>query len=84
MLDFRLPMPAFRSCSRLFHLFRLCCLSITDGQHDFPAVKFHEVDTSSSSCRLSAVILPAQSYSANCPGAAAACTTEPALAAYRE
>ena len=35
--------------------------------NDLLAVKFQEVDTSSSSCRLSVVVLPAQSYLANCP-----------------
>ena len=84
MLSFLLPMPTFRSRLPLFQLFRLCCLCITEGHHDFTAVKFHDIDTSSFSCRLSAVILPAQSHLANCPGTVAACTTKPALAAYRE
>ena len=75
MLVFLFLMPAFRSRLRLFHLFRLCCLCITEGHHDLPAVKFHDIETSSSSCRLSALILPAQSFLANCSGAVAACTT---------
>ena len=81
MLDFLVPMPAFRSRSRLFHLFRLCCLCITEEHRDLPAVKFQDVDTSSSTCRLSVVILPVQSYLAD---PIAVCTTESALAAYRE
>ena len=84
MLNFLMPMPAFRSRSRIFYLFKLCCLCITEDHHDLPAVKFQDVDTSSSSCRLSAVILPAQSYLANCPDAIAVCTTETALTAYRK
>ena len=84
MLDFLVPMPAFQSRSRLFHLFKLCCICITEDHHDLPAVKFQDVDTSSLNCRLSAVILPAQSYLANCPDAIAVCTTESALTAYKE
>ena len=38
MLDFLVPMPAFRSRSRLFHLFRLCCLCITEEHRDLPDV----------------------------------------------
>ena len=84
MLEFLIPMPSFRSRSRLFYLFRLCCLCITESHQELPAIKFHDVDTSSPSCRLSAVILPAQSYLSNCPDAIATCTTETALAQYRE
>ena len=84
MLDFLIALPSFRSRSRLFHLFRLCCLCITEAHQELPTIKFHDVDTSSSSCRLSAVILPAQSYLSNCPEAIANCTTESALAQYRE
>ena len=84
MLDFLVPMPAFRSRSRLFHLFRLCCLCITEEHRGLLDVKFPDVYTSSPTCRLSAVILPAQSYLANCPDAIAVCTTETALSAYKE
>ena len=84
MLEFLIPIPSFRSRSRLFHLFRLCCLCITESHQELPTIKFHDVDTSSPSCRLSAVILPAQSYLSNCPDAIATCTTETALAQYRE
>ena len=80
--DFLIPMPLFRSRSRLFDLFRLCCLCIT--HQELPAIKIHDVDTSSPSCRHSALILPAQSYLSNCPDAIAICTTETTLAQYRE
>ena len=46
--------------------------------------KFQDVDTSSSRYRLSAVVLPVQSYLTNCPGAVAVCTTEAALTNYEE
>ena len=61
-----------------------CAVCITEAHQVLPAIKFHDVDTSSSSCRLSAVILPAHSYLSNCPDAVATCTTESALAQYRE
>ena len=84
MLDFLVPIPAFRNRARLFHLFRLCCLCMTEEHQNLPAIKFQDVDTSSPRCRLSAVILPAQSYLANCPSAVSVCTTESALAQYKE
>ena len=84
ILDFLVPIPAFRSRTRLFHLFRLCCLCITEEHQSLPAIKFQDVDTSSSHCRLSAVVLPAQSYLSNCPGAVSVCTTEAALVHYKE
>ena len=83
-IDFLIPIPAFRSRTRLFHLFRLCCLCITEEHQALPAIKFQDVDTSSSRCRLSAVVLPAQSYLTNCPGAVSVCTTEAALTNYKE
>ena len=84
ILDFLIPIPAFRSRTRLFHLIRLCCLCIIEEHQALPAIKFQDVDTSSSRCRLSAVVLPAQSYLTNCPGAVAVCTTEAALTNYKE
>ena len=84
ILDFLIPIPAFGSRTRLFHFFRLCCLCITEEHQAPPVIKFQDVDTSSSRCRLSAVVLPAQSYLTNCPGAVAVCTTEAALTNYKE
>ena len=78
------PMPALRSRINLFHLYRLCCLCITESHQDLPAIKFQDVDTSGDHCRLSSVILPAQSYLATCPGAIAVCTSESALVKYKE
>ena len=40
MLDFLVPMSALRSRSQLSHLFRLCCLCITEEHRDLPDVKF--------------------------------------------
>ena len=77
-------MPALRSRINLFHLYRLCCLCITESHQDLPAIKFQDVDTSDDHCRLSSVILPAQSYLAICPGAIAVCTSESALVKYKE
>ena len=84
VLEFLIPIPAFRSRARLFHLFRLCCLCITEGHQALPALKFQDVDTSSPRCRLSSVILPAQSYLTNCSGSVSVCTAEAALAHYKE
>ena len=84
VLHLLIPISEFRSRARLFRLFQLCCLCITEGHQTLPAVKFQDVDTSNSRCRLSAVILPAQSYLTNCPSAISVCTTEAALANYKE
>ena len=84
MLEFLIPMPSFRSPSRLFHLFRLCCLCITESHQELPTIKFHDVDTSSPSCRLSAVILPRSLICRIAPMLLPPCTTETALAQHRE
>ena len=84
VLDFLIPIPAFRSRARLFHIFRLCCLCISEGHQALPAIKFQDIDTSSPRCRLSSVILPAQSYLTNCSGSVSVCTAEAALAHYKE
>ena len=88
------PLPICLTSSRLcllseaipgfFYLFRLCCLCITEAHQELPAVKFRDDDPSSCGCQLSAVILPAQSYSFNCTGDSAACKTESASTKYRE
>ena len=84
VLELLTPMPALRSRTNLFHLYRLCCLCITESHQDLPAIKFQDVDTSSDHYRLSSVVLPAQSYLAYCPDAIAVCTSESALAKYKE
>ena len=84
ILDFLIPIPVFRSRTRLFHLLRLCCRCITEEHQAIPAIRFQDVDTSSSRCRLSAVVLPAQSYSTNYHGAVSVCTTEDTLTNYKE
>ena len=84
VLELLTPLPALQSRTNLFHLYRLCCLCITESHQDLPAIKFQDVDTSGDHCRLSSVVLPAQSYLAYCPGAIAVCTSESALAKYKE
>ena len=84
VLELLTPMPSLRSRTNLFHLYRLCCLCITESHQDLPAIKIQDVDTSGDHCRLSSVVLPAQFYLAYCPDAIAVCTSESALAKYKE
>ena len=84
VLQLLTPMPALRSCTNLFHLYRLFCLCITESHQDLPAINIQDVDTSGYHCRLSSVVLPAQSYLAYCHDAIAVCTSESALAKYKK
>ena len=76
MIELLTPMPELRSRRHLFYLFQLSCLCLTSQIPRLPAVKFQGVDSGDPRCRLSGVILPAQSYLANVVGSVAVCTTE--------
>ena len=79
---FLIGMPALTARPHLFHLFRLSCMCLTEASVPLPAIKFHNVDSSDSFCRLSDVLFPAQSYLAHVPGAIPYCVTEAALTRY--
>ena len=84
MIGLLTPMPELRSRRHLFHLFQLSCLCLTSQIPKLPAIKFQGVNSSDPRCRLSSVLLPAQSYLANVVGSVAVCTTEAYLEKYRE
>ena len=84
MLELLTPMPELRSRRNLFFTFQLSCLCPTSQVPDLPAIKVQGVDSSDPRCRLSDVILPAQSYFSNVAGAVPVCTTEACLDKYRE
>ena len=79
---FLIGMPALTARPHLFHLFRLGCMCLTEASVPLPAIKFHNVGSSDSFCRLSDVLFPAQSYLAHVPGAIPYCITEAALTRY--
>ena len=83
MVDLLSPMPELRSRKHLFFLFQLSCLCLTSHLPPLPAIKFQGVDSSDPRCRLSDVILPAQSYLSHVAGSVAVCTTEACLNKYR-
>ena len=66
-VDSLVTMPELQSRSHLYHLFRLSCLCLSEDTALLPAIKFHDVDAQSPRCRLSDVLLPAQSYLAAVP-----------------
>ena len=68
-----------RSRPRIYHLFKLSCLCLTDVAPDLPAVTFGSVDSSRMDCRQSAVIKPVQSFIMNVPGSVGICTEDSAL-----
>ena len=84
MVGFLVALPALRSRKSLFHLFRLSCLCLTESGIELPAIKFHEVDTSKPKCRFTDMLLPAQSYLANCSQSVSYCTSESSIAKFRE
>ena len=83
IVGFLIALPSLRSRKNLLYLFRLTCLCLTESGADLPAIKFHEVDTSNSKCRLTDMLLPARSYLINCPGAVNFCTSETSLSKLR-
>ena len=83
MVDLLSPMTELRSRKHLFFLFQLSCLCLTSHLPPLPAIKFQGVDSSDPRCRLSDVILPAQSYLSHVAGSVAVCTTEACLDKYR-
>ena len=62
------PMPELRARKHLFDSYQLSCLCLTSQKPDLPVVKFQGVVSSNSRCRLTDVILPAQSYLSNVAG----------------
>ena len=71
--------PALRTRPRIYHLFKLSCLCLTDSAPDLPAVTFGSIDSSCNDCRLSSVILPVQSSIVNVPGSVSLYTSDSAL-----
>ena len=51
-----------RAKSRLLHLFKLCCLSITARSGEFPSVTFGNIGPMGPHGRFADVVLPGQSY----------------------
>ena len=79
-----ISMPALRSRPRLLHLFKLSCLCLTETSPDLPPIPFPGADSSDPDCRLSNILLPAQSYLATVPNSEISCVTEAALTKFLE
>ena len=84
MVAFLTPLPELRARKPLFHLFQLSCLCLTEEGVDLPPVKFQGANTADPKCRLSDVIVPAQSYLAQVPDSVTECTSEASLVKYHE
>ena len=84
VVDFLLPMPAMRNRPRLLHLFRLSCLCLTETSTRPPAIPFSGADSADPNCRLSSVLLPAQSYLSAVPHSVSYCVSESALTKFHE
>ena len=82
VVDLLVSMSALRSRPRLWLLFRLSCLCLTETSPHLPPIRFQEADSSDTNCRLSDVLLPAQSYLATVPNSEHSCVTETALAKF--
>ena len=77
-------MPTMQSCPHLFHLFKLSRLCLSENTKPMPPIVFHGADTSDPTCRLTDVLLPAQSYLSHVFGSVAECVNESTLAKYQE
>ena len=78
-----LSIPPLRNRRHLYHLFRLCCLCLTESSSGRPSIRFQGATFSDPRCRLAPLLLPAQSYVANSVGSAATCTPDEAMEKYR-
>ena len=84
VVDLLMPMPALRNRPRLLHLFKLSCLCLTESSASLPPIQFQGMDTSDPDCRLSSIMLPAQSYLSAMPRFVDSCVNEAALAKFHE
>ena len=84
IVDLLVSLPSFRSRPRLFHLFRLGCLCLTESSPNLPTIRFEGAGSSDPNCRLSSVLLPAQSYLATGPNSVVSCVSESALNKFHE
>ena len=84
VVDLFVSLPALRNRLRVFHLFRLSCLCVTESSPTLPAIRFQGADSSDPNCRLSTILLPSQSFLTTVPNSVASCVTEAALGRFRE
>ena len=75
IVDLLISLPSFRSRPRLFHLFRLGCLCLTESSPNLPTIRFEGADSSDPNCRLSSVLLPSQSYLATGSNSVVSCVS---------
>ena len=82
VVDFLLNLVYLQNRANLYHLFQLSCLCLTSSAPDLPHVVFGEVDTSKPHCRLTDVILPAQSFLNGVPDSIPVVTSDRNLSSY--
>ena len=82
LIDFMLTLPFLQNRPNLLHLFRLCCLWPTSSVPELPPIIFGDVDTSKPHCRLTDVILPAQSFLQGVPESVSIVTSESNLTSF--
>ena len=79
-----ISLPPLRNRPRLFHLFRLSCLCLTESSPVLPTIRFQGADSSDPNCRMSTILLPAQSYLATVPYSVVSCISEAALSKFHQ
>ena len=84
MVDLLVSMPDLQNRPHLCRFFRLSCLCLSEDTALLPPIKFQDVDGQRSRCRLSDVLLPAQSYLTVVLNGIAICTSEGSLAKFKE
>ena len=83
-MDLLMPMPARHNRPRLLHFFKLSCLCLAKSSTSLPTIQFQRVDTAYPTCRLSSILLPAQSYLSSVPKSVASCVSETSLSKFHE
>ena len=84
MVHLLVSMPDLQNRPHLCRFFRLSCLCLSEDTALLPPIKFQDVDGQRSRCRLSDVLLPAQSHLTVVLNGIANCTSEGSLAKFEE
>ena len=76
LIDFLMQLEFFQTHEHIFHLFKLCCLCLTERSLQYPPVSFGSVNTSGHRGRFADLIEPCQSYLSCVPDSILHCCSD--------